>query len=203
VLNASQANTDGNFIDNTPPAPQDDKTWPNSDALGDACDADDDNDGISDADEITGAACAGKISDPLDADTDNDRALDGPECVLGTDPTSSASKPTQAMCGANVDSDSDRLKDWTEFCGYNTSNASTDSDGDMALDGAKDGCEAASLNGDRVVNSGDQLLMVIEILRELSPSLRLVSYDINKDGAVNSGDQLMLALFMSPSGQCP
>jgi hypothetical protein len=54
-----------------------------------------------------------------------------------------------------------------------------------------------------VVNSGDQLLMVLEIVREPSPSLRLVSYDINKDGAVNSGDQLILATFISPPGQCP
>jgi len=94
-----------------------------------------------------------------------------------------------------------------EFCGYNTNplNADTDvdQDGFPTAGLTKDGCEAASINGDRVVNSGDQLLMVLEIIREPSPSLRLVSYDVNKDGAVNAGDQLLLAQFISPSGQCP
>ena len=205
VPNPAQTNTDGNFVDNSPPllASNDDKTWPNSDMFGDACDSDDDNDGISDTDEGSGAACAGFVTNPLVRDTDLDRALDGAECSLGTDPTLSTSKPTQAACGANVDSDGDKVKDWSEFCGYNTSNGSTDTDGDIALDGAKDGCEATSLNGDRVVNSGDQLLMVLEFLREPSPSLRLHSYDINKDGAVNSGDQLIIVGFISPSGQCP
>ncbi len=203
--NAAQLNTDGNFIDQTPPSSQDDRTWPNSDAAGDACDPDDDNDGLTDTAETGGPPCASAAAatDPLLRDSDGDRVLDGAECALETDPTSSTTKPTQAMCGANVDSDGDRLKEWAEFCGYNTSDSNTDTDGDLALDGANDGCEAASLNGDRVVNSGDQLLMVIEILRELSPSLRLVSYDINKDGAVNAGDQLLLAQFISPSGQCP
>ena len=203
--NPSQDNTDRNFIDQTPPSSQDDRTWPNSDAAGDACDPDDDNDGLTDTAETGGPPCASAAAatDPLLRDSDGDRVLDGAECALETDPTSSTTKPTQAMCGANVDSDGDRLKEWAEFCGYNTSDSNTDTDGDLALDGANDGCEAASLNGDRVVNSGDQLLMVIEILRELSPSLRLVSYDINKDGAVNAGDQLLLAQFISPSGQCP
>ncbi len=105
--------------------------------------------------------------------------------------------------GASVDTDGDRLKDGTEFCGYNTSSSNTDSDGDRLLDGAKDGCEAASINGDRVINAGDQLLLALEMIREPSPSLRLVSMDVNKDGAVNAGDQLLLAQFISPAGQCP
>lgn len=192
-------------MDNSPPLPasNDDRTWPNSDALGDACDADDDNDGISDGDESTGAVCAGKITDSLLFDTDGDRVLDGAECTLGTDPTLATSKPTAAACGSSLDADGDKVSDRAEFCGSNTITGNTDSDGDVALDAAKDGCEATSLNGDRVVNSGDQLLMVLEIIREPTPSLRLISYDINKDGAVNSGDQLIIANFISPSGQCP
>ena len=173
-----------------------------SDAAGDACDADDDNDGISDADEANGAACAGIITNPLLRDTDGDRILDGPECVRGTNPTSAASKPTIAQCGPNIDTDGDRLKDYTEVCSYNTSPTNTDSDGDMTLDGARDGCEAASINGDRVVNSGDQLMMVLEILRT-TPSQRLVNVDVNRDGGVNSGDQLMLAQFIAIGGLCP
>src|SRR4029079_8115068 len=53
VNNLSQANNDANFIDQSPPyAPGvDDKTLTRSDLPGDACDADDDNDGIADATE--------------------------------------------------------------------------------------------------------------------------------------------------------
>ena len=211
VANSDQLISDRNFLDQTPPSTQDDRTIPNSDTTGDACDDDDDNDGRTDANEISGGVC-GIITSPTLADTDGDRVLDGAECVLGTDPTSAASKPAPAECGATTDADGDRLSDRAENCGYNTNPNDTDTDGDQdgfplnanaALNLTRDGCEAASLNNDRVVNAGDQLLLVLEILREPSPSLRLVSMDVNKDGAVNSGDQLLLAQFVSPSGQCP
>ncbi|MBI5289826.1 MAG: penicillin acylase family protein [Chloroflexi bacterium] len=209
AANPLQENTDLNFIDQTPPTSQDDRTYPNSDAIGDACDPDDDNDGLGDTTEAGGPPCASAsaATNPLLRDTDGDRVLDGPECALGTNPNSAASKPTAAQCGATTDADGDRLSNRAEFCGYSSNPLNTDTDVDQ--DGfptaglTKDGCEAASINGDRVVNSGDQLLMVLEIIREPSPSLRLVSYDVNKDGAVNAGDQLLLAQFISPSGQCP
>ena len=64
AANFSQANNDRNFIDHSPPfsANVDDKTAPHSDTIGDACDLDDDNDGISDTDELSGAACGGIAS---------------------------------------------------------------------------------------------------------------------------------------------
>jgi hypothetical protein len=206
VPNAGQENADLNFIDQTPPSTQDDRTWPNSDAAGDACDADDDNDGLADSAEAAGCNASGALN-ALIRDTDGDRFLDGPECVLGTNPGSAASKPAIASCGPTGDADSDRIADRVEVCNYGSNPADNDTDND--LDGfpttgfTKDGCEAASLNNDRVVNSGDQLLMVNEIIREPTPSLRIVSFDINKDGNVNSGDQLTLALFITPAGQCP
>jgi len=210
--NPGQENTDRNFIDQTPPSSQDDRTWPNSDAAGDACDTDDDNDGILDVDEAAGCNGSGPLQS-TNRDTDGDRFLDGAECAIGTNPADPGSKPTIAQCAAflgvasTLDTDGDRLRDHIEFCNYNTDPNDTDTDGDQ--DGypttglAKDGCEAASLNNDRVVNAGDQLLMVLEIIREPAPSLRLVSFDVNKDGAVNAGDQLILAQFISASGQCP
>ncbi len=143
------------------------------------------------------------------SDSDGDRFLDRAECLLAFDPNLLSSKPTVAACaafigvGVAVDTDGDKVKDYVEFCNYNTDRLVTDSDGDMALDGARDGCEATSLNGDRVVNAGDQLLMALEFLREPTPSLRLISYDINKDGAVNVGDQLTIVGFFTPTGQCP
>ncbi len=218
--NPLQESSDNNFIDQTPPSTQDDRTWPNSDPAGDACDPDDDNDGIPDADEATGAACNGIITSPTLRDTDGDRFLDGAECTLGTDPTDpaagAATKPTPALCAGylgvsqTADTDGDHIRDYVEFCNYNTDPTDVDTDKDQdgfpagAAGLTKDGCEAASVNNDRAVNSGDQALVAIEIAREGSQTLRLPSMDINKDGGVNSGDQLLLVLgFITPGGQCP
>ena len=49
VPNPGQENNDGNFVDTTPPLTQNDTSRPMSDAAGDACDPDDDNDGLADA----------------------------------------------------------------------------------------------------------------------------------------------------------
>jgi hypothetical protein len=108
--------------------------------------------------------------------------------------------------GLLADTDADRLRDFVEFCNYNTD--PTDPDTDKDQDGlstglAKDGCEEASFNEDRLVTAADQFLMAYEMTREISPSLRLVNMDINKDGVVSSGDQLILTSFISPPGQCP
>jgi hypothetical protein len=103
---------------------------PTSDALGDACDSDADNDGIPDVDEITGYRVqltgAGLVCNPLAAgpaggtsvgeasgldvvvpnahlrpDVDGDGARDGAECKLGSDPTNRLSPSTSGcMAGA-------------------------------------------------------------------------------------------------------
>ena len=217
VPNPGQENNDRNFLDQTPPAPVDDWTRPNSDPLGDACDLDDDNDGIPDLDEVAGSPC-GVPTDPFLSDTDGDRFLDGAECALATGPTNPATKPTIAQCAAALgvsilaDSDGDRLRDYVEYCHYSTDPNDRDTDGDQdgfpwnvntSLNLTDDGCEAASFNNDRVVVSSEQLQLVIEILREPVPSLRLRNLDINKDGSVNSGDQLTVALFLAAGGVCP
>ena len=204
MANPGQENADGNYIDNSPPyAPAvDDKTWPNSDAEGDACDADDDNDGRSDTDEAPGSGCAGAVTNPLFRDTDGDRFLDGAECALSTDPTSAVSKPaaTLVACGPAGDTDSDKISDRIEFCYYGTNPANSDTDGDKALDGAKDGCEAASFNVDRIVNVADMGMLATAIS---NPAFRIVNLDVNKDGVWNPADQGIVASFISPAGQCP
>jgi hypothetical protein len=206
ISNPGQENSDANFVDTSPPyvVAIDDKTWPNSDILGDACDADDDNDGITDADETTGAACGGIITNPLLFDTDGDQARDGAECALGTNPTSAASEPLLTACGAAGDADGDKIATRIEFCYYGTNTASVDSDGDavggLDGDGGRDGCEIASINGDQVVSSGDQGKLASGISGSTPYH---AGVDINKDGLLNSGDQGTMASFISPPGQCP
>jgi hypothetical protein len=81
------------------------------DGLCDAGDADDDNDGLLDADELAAG------TDPLDADSDNDGLLDGVEVDIGSDPL-------------NPDSDGDGLLDGSEVtAGTNPLKADTDEDG--------------------------------------------------------------------------
>jgi hypothetical protein len=194
--NPEQANHDANFIDQTPPKAVDDLTWINSDAVGDECDNDDDNDALSDADEasLPSAACpaASGATDPLSWDTDGDRFFDGPECVLGADPVNPASFPALSACGATGDSDGDRIGDRVEVCKYNSNPFSANTDGDQCADSK----EVASLNADTVVSSGDQGLLAAEI----GPSPPgLWNFDLNKDGVISSGDQGIMA---SQFGSC-
>jgi hypothetical protein len=204
VPNPLQENSDGNFVDTSPPYVMgvDDRTWPFSDALGDACDTDDDNDGILDTTETGGPPCGSASAPtlPLDWDTDDDRYLDGAECLLGTDPAVAASFPSLLACGPAGDGDGDKIASRVEACFYGSSIASTDSDGDVGLDGARDGCEIASLNADRVVNSLDQGKLASGISGAVPYH---VGVDVNKDGALNSIDQGIIGSFIVPAGQCP
>jgi hypothetical protein len=214
VANPLQENADGNFIDQTPPKAVDDTTRANSDGLGDACDLDDDNDSLPDDVEVSlpGPACpsASGPTDPLNADSDFDRVLDGAECLLGYDPASAASKPPPIVGpdqdrdgvpdqfdpnSADPDSDDDGLKDGVEFRGYNTSMVLANSDGDACGDAR----EVASINNDNTVSSGDQLLIVTEILR-IPPPPKLANFDLNKDGVISSADQLFM---LKQFGPCP
>jgi hypothetical protein len=118
----------------------------------------------------------------------------------GYDPCSAASKPTG---GIGSDSDGDGLLDWTESSGYNTCaltgdtfpgwstcTAPKDSDGD----GCADTVEVLDLNGDRTVDSGDQLYLNMRIGGQTpgdDPASEKV-FDVNKDTYVDSGDQLLM-----------
>ena len=74
----------------------------------------------------TGTGVCGTVTDPLLADSDGDRALDGAECVLGTDPNNAAAAPLLANCGPAGDTDGDKLADRVENCYYNTLTNNTD-----------------------------------------------------------------------------
>ncbi len=193
---------------NLPPArPFDDLTHVNSDLLGDGCgDTDDDNDGLSDADELSlpGPACppATAATNPLRRDTDGDRFLDAIECTLGTNPSDVLSKPAVTACGPTGDGDADKIATRIETCFYNSNPASNDTDGDAGGAGARDGCEIASLNADRIVNVADQGALASAFGTSMTPQY-LVEFDITKDGTINPADMGTLASLISPAGQCP
>ena len=217
--NAGQANNDRNFIDQHPVYAIDDITRPVSDSQGDACDSDDDNDGLSDSAETSGPPCATAIgpTNPLVTDTDRDGITDGAECALGSNPNDAQSNPPtpsaatdpdrdglstafEVSIGSNpnlADTDGDGLVDGWEYNGYRSLPTAVDSDGDAIADG----CEVASLNGDTVVNVGDQAILSAEVGRKAPASQKLGNFDINKDGAINVGDQAIVSGFLA-RGAC-
>lgn len=197
--NAQQDNNDRNYIDLPPTRPFDDKTLINSDTVGDICDPDDDNDGIPDATETAGPPCASASSatSPLVLDTDGDRYADGAECAIGKNPADASSKPTQAECVTAVgaastmtDTDGDGVRDYVEFCRFNSSHTSPNTDGDSC----RDGKEIASLDLNATVNANDLALTASEF-GSGHPNM-----DVDKNGAVNAAD---LGLVAVNFGNCP
>lgn len=98
------------------------------DGQGDACDSDDDNDGLSDDQE------ADLGTDPLDPDTDGDGLLDGEEvATYGTDPLDS-------------DTDGDDLLDGAEVNEHGTDPLDPDTDYDYYSDGTEVDCGSDPLD---------------------------------------------------------
>jgi hypothetical protein len=187
VFNPDQLNSDGDVRPNGPMLPGDDITWPMHDDLGDACDDDDDNDGIPDAAELDGSACGGIVTDPKKLDTDGDGTHDGWECANGLDPTDPASRPEPAGI---IDTDGDRIPDDVELRGYNSDPFSTDSDGD----GCPDLVEVASVNDDRKVSSADWLAVARRQLGIWPPDPEQDAvFDLNRNGVVDVADRLWVA----------
>jgi hypothetical protein len=79
-----------------------------SDGIGDACDPDDDNDGLTDfIEDVNGNGVVdADETDPLDPDTDGDGFSDGEEVAAGTDPLDDTSMPVP-----NGDANGDGLVD--------------------------------------------------------------------------------------------
>ncbi len=203
AANASQPNADANVINLAPQKPYNDLTSANSDNAGNACDPDDDNDGLPDTTETGGPPCpsASGPTNPLLRDTDGDRVLDGAECALGTDPLNPASKPTTAQCAAAMgvtiatDSDSDGVRDAIEFCYYGTNPLSANTD----ADGCGDAREIATVNTDNTVNSTD-LQQIATAYGPSTSAQYIVDFDMDKNGTINSTD---LQFAASHFGMCP
>jgi hypothetical protein len=202
----------------TPPKSVDDLSWIRSDAEGDACDADDDNDGLFDIGETGGPPCAsatGPTSDLL-RDTDGDRRLDGAECTLGSDPTDPTSVPT-AGCSATApgDADGDGIRDQIETCYYNSDSADTTTDGTAeyplstpppgpVVAQCSDGKEAASTDNNRTVNAADLGLVASGFgaypIPYLGGSEWRWNIDFDKNGTINAAD---LGAVAGQFGACP
>ena len=189
-----QQNADRNFIELGPTKAFDDLTRPASDAPGDACDPDDDNDGRSDGDEAAGTGCGSAVTDALDDDTDGDRALDGVEGGIGTDPLNSASFPSAAQCGGMTDTDGDAVPSFREVCYFGTDPNVLNTDGDACHDGK----EIASINADTTVNVID-LSQVAGAFGAAPGPPYIAPFDVNRDGVINVLD---LSFVAGRSGPC-
>ncbi len=90
----SQLNTDGKHRSVGASIPAGKASNPNKDKLGDACDPDNDNDGLPDAVEgVMGTVAKGLQGDGTPSyDTDGDHCVDGSEVLTGSDPTLATSK---------------------------------------------------------------------------------------------------------------
>lgn len=197
VFDPDQRNTNGETMLLPKPVPvYNDATNPAGDRPGDACDPDQDGDGLDMAEELA------RGLSPFVWDTDGDRTNDGTEVACGSDPllaTSNLSGP---------DSDSDGLPDACEAI-YGTDPLDPDSDNDGVLDGAEvrywmsdplisdtdgDGCrddlEVASVNGDRTVNAID-LSQIAMKFGFLTPEFR--PFDTNGDGRISAIDLSFVA----------
>jgi hypothetical protein len=189
--NANQLNTDSLPLDNGPNAPGEDLTILNADVFGDACSADDDNDGTLDDVEplypVAGCTSATTALNPLDMDTDGDHLTDGWECANGSDPANTASK---FLGSGTADADGDRIADLWEMRGYNGSGASTDVDGD----GCQDLVELASVDGNKAIGDPDRLSVARRALGVWAPEPNQdYVLDISKNGTVGDEDRLFVA----------
>src|SRR5262245_36658971 len=99
------------------------------DGAGDACDPDDDNDGLFDGEEFLAG------TDPLDPDTDDDGVLDGQDvCPLTPDPGQEDFDGDHLGNACDLDDDNDGLPD-AEEAAHGTNPIDPDSDDDGLLEG--------------------------------------------------------------------
>jgi hypothetical protein len=229
VENPLQDNSDG-VIGNGTRSSGDDETVANSDALGDACDDDDDNDGLPDAKEHSAIACSPfDLSStlhmsPMRADiTNDDKGSGNAAPAMGTDAEND---------GPSWDTDNDGVRDGIECdlgtdprdrfsrpsflsCGGGLDAdgdglkaawevckwGTSDNDVDSDNDGTRDCREVADVDGDEVLTfAGDVDLLARVFFSSVGADVAL---DIDGDGLVTfAGDVLVLAGFFSGTSPC-
>jgi Thrombospondin type 3 repeat len=186
VYNPLQQNFDGDGppfdngagIGNGATIAGDDATVPNSDTLGDACDDDDDNDGIPDAsdpdpsgdntyDDNGNGHAAGFVDPPPDP------ADDGPS--WDSDANGKLDGMEGQSCGTTTDADGDGLTEAVERCKWGTNPSDSDTDDD----GRPDGEEAADLDGNGIADCADSFQLAW-----------VAAYNIGEDGDLDlNGDR--------------
>lgn len=203
IANPDQLNSDGELIP-TGRAGIPDVTNPTADAQGDACDPDDDNDGLSDAAEVLPLPCpsASGPTDHLNPDTDGDGVLDGVECAMGTDPANPASRPgAEPPCS---DPDGDGIRSALEVRGWGSDPQRADSDGD----GKPDGLEIMDVNGNSEVGLDDavEILKAVSAVAPFSPgplsAQEKHAFDVNRNGLVDLSDAVAVVRYMTGQPAC-
>ena len=166
--NANQANNDG-------------------DALGDACDPDDDNDGQSDADEI---ACGSdplnagsksldtdgdNVPDCVDNDDDNDGVADGVDnCQLTPNPGQIDTDGDGLGNDCDADDDNDGVLDGADNCPFTANPNQADFD----LDGIGDACDSQTgppQNMDQCKNGGWQRFDLPRLFKNQGDCIQFVN----------------------------
>lgn len=134
-----------------------DQTDTDGDDIGDVCDTDSDNDGLSDTDEAI------QGTDPLDSDTDDDGSSDGDEVnIEGTDPLDRDTDDDSFDDGPdvfpndpaeNADSDGDGVGDKADLCDDDPDAENKDTDND----GEGDVCDDDA-DGDGILNTVENII---------------------------------------------
>lgn len=219
VANPAQENSDGS-IDLAPwgITAYDDRTNPNSDVFGDACDGDDDNDGILDSTELAGPC--GAPTDPMKPDTDGDLATDYAECALGFNPNDANNTPPVSYSPPTLDSDSDGLpNDFEQANGFSYTNPNEDNDNvldgrefkyfgtsqflaDTDADECSDAKEISSVNGDLAVTAIDLSQVAQRFLAERDGDpptpVYVPTFDMNRDSKISAIDLSLVAQNFGP-----
>ena len=149
------------------------------DSAGDACDDDDDNDGMFDGEEFLNG------TDPLDPDTDDDGVLDGQDvCPTVPDPGQQDSDGDNLGNACDLDDDNDGLFDPDEAA-HGTNPLDPDSDDD----GLRDGFEVArGTNPLASDTDGDGVSDLVEVRKGMNP----LDADSDDDGVGDAADNCPL-----------
>ena len=237
IANPDQLNSDsgpqppaGNVgaIGNGPGVPGDDSTVPNGDGLGDACDPDNDNDGLPDADDgailsgcgaFNGTAAGhpspagGDITyndnndltmmGPGDNgpswDTDGDGVLDGVECSIGTNPRFAAAGDMGA-CRSFAGGSADTDGDSIDNGAEVCKWGTNQLVHDSDGDGLGDCREIMDVNGNKVVTSSDAVIVLQAVFAVIGND---GAFDINGNGVVTASDSTLIKQVIFDLIPCP